>query len=95
MHGAALRLLMDEDQRKIVAEYGYRRSVAYCEQFKRDSEEELRGDSWNKVEKHGKDEIEILEGTRVFLKAKKKKLPHFNQKGDQKGDLKLSPGCNK
>ena len=40
MHGAALRLLMNEDHRNIVAEYGYRRSVAYCEEFKTDSEVE-------------------------------------------------------
>ena len=53
MHGAALRLLMDEDHRKIVAEYGYLRSVSYCEAFKVDSEEERREDSWNKTEKHG------------------------------------------
>ena len=36
MHGVALRLLMNEDQRKIASEFGYLRSLGFCVEFKED-----------------------------------------------------------
>jgi hypothetical protein len=72
MHGAALRLLMNDEQRKITAEYGYLRSISYVEEFQGDDgAEEVRAESWTKVERHGEVESKILDDTKKFLKKKK------------------------
>ena len=87
MHGAALRILMDEDQRKVVAEYGYRRSVAYCEKAETDSEKEDRAAVWNNAETHGKREVEILDGIEMFLNEKKKRFPELHNMKHPTEDL--------
>jgi hypothetical protein len=58
---------MNDDQRKISAEYGYLRSVGYCEEFNRDNNEELRAESWDKAERHGENEGKILDDAKLFL----------------------------
>jgi hypothetical protein len=70
MHGAALRLLMNDEQRKITAEYGYLRSISYVEEFQGDEAEEVRAESWAKVERHGEVESKILDDTKLFLEEK-------------------------
>jgi hypothetical protein len=76
MHGAALRLLMNDEQRKITAEYGYLRSISYVEEFEGDGGEENRADSWTKVERHGEVESKILDDTKLFLDEKKSRKLH-------------------
>jgi hypothetical protein len=53
MHGAALRLLMNDEQRNLSAEFGYLRCISYVEDFQEKDAEEVRGESWAKVERHG------------------------------------------
>ena len=72
MHGVLLNLLMTEDQRRVSAEFGYRRSTAFCEAWKKDDMVEKKEESWNKAEQHGLLEQEILDGMSRFLIVKKK-----------------------